>query len=73
MSRNYKFHNPEGIYDPIDSDQGVLALRFKEIVEKTSGGAYKIDIFPAGQLGDEQKKNIMMSVFLNSKNLDMPK
>ena len=44
-----------GLGDPIDSDQGVLALRFKEIVEKTSGGNYKIDIFPAGQLGDEQK------------------
>lgn len=44
-----------GLGDPIDSDQAVLALRFKEIVEKTSGGNYKIDIFPAGQLGDEQK------------------
>lgn len=44
-----------GLGDPIDSDQGVLALRFKEIVEKGSGGNYKIDIFPAGQLGDEQK------------------
>ena len=44
-----------GLGDPIDSDQGVLALRFKEIVEKNSGGNYKVDIFPAGQLGDEQK------------------
>lgn len=44
-----------GLGDPIDSDQGVLALRFKEIVEKSSGGDYKVDIFPAGQLGDEQK------------------
>jgi len=44
-----------GLGDPIDSDQGVLALRFKEIIEKTSGGNYKVDIFPAGQLGDEQK------------------
>jgi TRAP-type C4-dicarboxylate transport system substrate-binding protein len=44
-----------GLGDPIDSDQGVLALRFKEIVEKTSNGKYKVDIFPAGQLGDEQK------------------
>jgi len=44
-----------GLGDPIDSDQGVLALRFKEIVEKTSNGRYKVDIFPAGQLGDEQK------------------
>jgi len=44
-----------GLGDPIDSDQGVLALRFKEIVEKTSDGKYKVDIFPAGQLGDEQK------------------
>lgn len=44
-----------GLGDPIDSDQGVQALRFKEIVEKSSGGKYKVDIFPAGQLGDEQK------------------
>lgn len=44
-----------GLGDPIDSDQGVLALRFKSIVEKTSNGKYKVDIFPAGQLGDEQK------------------
>ncbi len=42
-----------GLGDPIDSDQGVLALRFKEILETTSD--YKVDIFPAGQLGDEQK------------------
>jgi len=44
-----------GLGDPIDSDQGVLALRFKEIVEKASEGRYKVDIYPAGQLGDEQK------------------
>ncbi len=44
-----------GLGDPIDSDQGVLALRFKDIVENTSNGKYKVDIFPAGQLGDEQK------------------
>ena len=44
-----------GLGDPIDSDQGVLALRFKEIVEQASGGKYKVDLFPAGQLGDEQK------------------
>lgn len=44
-----------GLGDPIDSDQGVLALRFKEIIEKASNGNYKVDVFPAGQLGDEQK------------------
>ncbi len=44
-----------GLGDPIDSDQGVLALRFKDIIEKTSNGKYKVDIFPSGQLGDEQK------------------
>lgn len=44
-----------GLGDPIDSDQGGLALRFKEIVEKVSQGKYKVDLFPAGQLGDEQK------------------
>ncbi len=44
-----------GLGDPIDSDQGVLAVRFKEIVEANSKGNYKVDLFPAGQLGDEQK------------------
>ena len=44
-----------GLGDPIDSDQGVLALRFKDIIEQSSGGAYTVDLFPAGQLGDEQK------------------
>ncbi len=44
-----------GLGDPLDSDQGVLALRFKEIVESASGGRYKVDLYPTGQLGDEQK------------------
>jgi len=39
-----------GLGDPIDSDQGVLALRFKDIIEKTSNGKYKVDILPSGQL-----------------------
>ncbi len=40
--------------DPIDSDQGVMALRFKDVLEKSSNGKYKVEIFPAGQLGSEQ-------------------
>ena len=44
-----------GMGDTLESDQGWLATRFKEIVETTSGGKYKVDLFPAGQLGDEQK------------------
>ncbi|MGB3209260.1 MAG: TRAP transporter substrate-binding protein [Desulforhopalus sp.] len=44
-----------GMGDALDSDQGWLATRFKEIVETTSKGKYKVDLFPAGQLGDEQK------------------
>jgi len=44
-----------GLGDPLESDQGVLALRFKEIVESASGGRYKVDLYPTGQLGDEQK------------------
>lgn len=44
-----------GMGDTLDSDQGWLATRFKEIVESTSNGKYKVDLFPAGQLGDEQK------------------
>jgi tripartite ATP-independent transporter DctP family solute receptor len=41
--------------DTLDSDQGWLATRFKEIVEANSNGQYKVELFPAGQLGDEQK------------------
>lgn len=44
-----------GMGDTLDSDQGWLATRFKEIVETTSDGKFKVDLFPAGQLGDEQK------------------
>lgn len=44
-----------GLGDPLESDQGVLALRFKEIVESASSGRYKVDLYPTGQLGDEQK------------------
>ncbi len=44
-----------GMGDTLDSDQGWLATRFKEIVETNSNGKYKVDLFPAGQLGDEQK------------------
>ena len=44
-----------GMGDTLDSDQGWLATRFKEIVETNSNGKYKVELFPAGQLGDEQK------------------
>jgi len=44
-----------GMGDTLDSDQGWLATRFKEIVEANSNGKYKVELFPAGQLGDEQK------------------
>ncbi len=44
-----------GMGDTLESDQGWLAKRFKEIVETTSNGKYKVELFPAGQLGDEQK------------------
>jgi tripartite ATP-independent transporter DctP family solute receptor len=44
-----------GMGDTLDSDQGWLATRFKEIVETNSNGKYKVQLFPAGQLGDEQK------------------
>jgi tripartite ATP-independent transporter DctP family solute receptor len=44
-----------GMGDTLDSDQGWLAKRFKEIVETNSNGKYKVQLFPAGQLGDEQK------------------
>jgi TRAP-type transport system periplasmic protein len=39
----------------MDSDQGKLALRFKEIVEAVSGGKIEVGLFPGGALGTEQE------------------
>ncbi|MFW3616398.1 TRAP transporter substrate-binding protein [Billgrantia antri] len=42
-----------GMGDPIDSDQGALAQRFKELVEQLSEGEMQVELFPGGQLGSE--------------------
>ena len=42
-----------GMGDPIDSDQGALAKRFKDIVEGLSGGEIEVQLFPGGALGTE--------------------
>lgn len=42
-----------GMGDPIDSDQGALAQRFKELVEQLSDGEMQVELFPGGQLGSE--------------------
>ncbi|MGP1395023.1 MAG: TRAP transporter substrate-binding protein [Inquilinaceae bacterium] len=42
-----------GMGDPIDSDQGALAVRFKELVETYSNGEITVDLFPGGALGAE--------------------
>src|SRR6056297_3034694 len=42
-----------GMGDPIDSEMGAIAKRFKEIVDARSGGELEVQIFPSGQLGDE--------------------
>ena len=42
-----------GMGDPIDSDQGALAVRFKELVEGYSGGDITVELFPGGSLGAE--------------------
>ena len=38
-------------YGPISDPVHVGALKFKEVLEKESGGAYKVEIFPQEQLG----------------------
>ncbi len=42
-----------GFGDPIDSDQGALAKRFKKVVEGLSGGELDVQLFPNGALGTE--------------------
>ena len=42
-----------GVGDAIDSDAGVFARKFKEIVEKQTNGTVEVQIFPNCSLGDE--------------------
>lgn len=42
-----------GMGDPIDSDQGAYATRFKELVEYYSEGDIKVKLYPGGALGSE--------------------
>lgn len=42
-----------GMGDPIDSDQGALAVRFQELLEGYSGGEMQVELFPSGGLGSE--------------------
>ncbi len=44
-----------GLGDAIDSGAGHFALKFKEIVEKESGGKVEVQIFPNCALGDESE------------------
>ena len=40
-----------GHYGPVGDPVHIASLKFKEIVEKESGGAFRIDVTPAEQLG----------------------
>ena len=42
-----------GMGDPMDSDQGAFALRFKQIVEGNTDGKVTVELFPNGALGTE--------------------
>lgn len=44
-----------GLGDPINSEMGAIATRFKEIVESRTNGKVRIRIYPNSQLGDESK------------------
>jgi TRAP-type transport system periplasmic protein len=44
-----------GVGDLLDSDQGKLASRFKEIVEAVSSGEIEVDLFPGRALGTEEE------------------
>lgn len=51
-----------GMGDPIDSDQGAFAQRFKEVVEELSNGEIRVELFPGGVLGQEPEmlQNVRM-------------
>lgn len=51
-----------GMGDPIDSDQGALAVRFQELLEAYSGGEMQVELFPSGSLGSETEmlQNVRM-------------
>jgi tripartite ATP-independent transporter DctP family solute receptor len=42
-----------GMGDPLESDQGALASRFKELVEYYSKGEMKVTLYPNGSIGSE--------------------
>ncbi len=42
-----------GIGDPLDSGAGQYGVKFKEIVEAKTKGKTKVELFPNGELGDE--------------------
>lgn len=42
-----------GMGDPIDSDQGAMAKRFKQVLEGLSDGEITVELFPNGSLGTE--------------------
>lgn len=42
-----------GMGDPIESDQGAFAKRFKENLEGLSNGEIEVQLFPSGALGEE--------------------
>ena len=42
-----------GMGDPMDSDQGAFAARFKALLESYSDGALTVNLFPGGALGAE--------------------
>lgn len=44
-----------GIGDPIDSGAGQYGVKFKEVVEKLTGGKVQIELFPNCALGDESE------------------
>ncbi|MDO9583380.1 MAG: TRAP transporter substrate-binding protein [Desulfomicrobium sp.] len=48
--------------DPIESDQGALAVRFKQNLEGLSNGEIEVQLFPSGSLGDETEtlQNVRM-------------
>ena len=44
-----------GIGDPITADAGELGLKFKELVEKRTGGKVKVTLYPNCELGTRPK------------------
>ncbi len=59
-----------GHVEPGESNENKGALKFKELLEAKSGGRISVEVYPAGQLGNEN--DLIESVKMNSIQITIP-